>query len=194
VFVGNPLQQNLQDPQSLNSYSYSEDNPIVKEDPLGKFFQLSVSGTAEGLSGSAGVQFTLFPLAANVVAAGGFGAGFEGSPFLLAYTPGPVPQDNGPTVSVGGDAVYGAKLGVDTSGTYVQSTYSFENQSTSYSFVVGGGADVYLRKQYSISILGGPTPQGLTLVNTSNFSTPNYVATSPEIYYSGGNTYIICSA
>jgi RHS repeat-associated protein len=143
VFLGG--HPNLQDPQSLNAYSYSEDNPIVREDPLGKYFQLSVSGTADDLSGSAGVQFTLFPVAANVVAAGGFGAGLEGSPFSLAYTPGPVPQDSGPTVSVGGDAVYGAGLGVDTSGTYVPSTVSLENQSTSYSFVVGGGADIYLR-------------------------------------------------
>ena len=29
-------QQNLQDPQSLNSYSYANDNPIVKSDPNGK--------------------------------------------------------------------------------------------------------------------------------------------------------------
>jgi RHS repeat-associated protein len=36
VFLGDPKQQNLQDPQSLNSYSYSEDNPIVGEDPSGK--------------------------------------------------------------------------------------------------------------------------------------------------------------
>jgi RHS repeat-associated protein len=163
VFLGG--HPNLQDPQSLNAYSYSEDNPIVREDPMGNFFQLSVSGTADDLSGSAGVQFTLFPVAANVFAAGGFGAGLEGSPFSLAYTPGPVPQDSGPTVSVGGDAVYGAGLGVDTSGTYVPSTVSLENQSTSYSFVVGGGADIYLRKQYSVSILGGPIPQGLTLVD-----------------------------
>jgi RHS repeat-associated protein len=190
VFLGNPSQLNLQDPQSLNAYSYSEDNTIVKDDPLGKYFQVSVSGTAEGLSGSAGVQFTMFPPAANVVAAGGFGAGLEGSPFSFAYTSDAAPQDTGPTVSVGGDAVYGAGFGADTSGTYVPSTYSLENQSTSYSFVVGGGADIYLRKQYSISMLGGPTPQGLTLSNTSNFSTPNYVATSPQIYYSGGSTYL----
>jgi RHS repeat-associated protein len=36
VFLGQPNQQNLQDPQSLNPYSYSEDNPIVKSDPSGK--------------------------------------------------------------------------------------------------------------------------------------------------------------
>jgi RHS repeat-associated protein len=35
VFLGSPAQQNLTDPQSLNSYSYAEDNPIVKSDPTG---------------------------------------------------------------------------------------------------------------------------------------------------------------
>ena len=37
VFLGNPKQQNLTDPQSLNTYSYSNDNPITKEDPSGKY-------------------------------------------------------------------------------------------------------------------------------------------------------------
>jgi RHS repeat-associated protein len=36
VFLGAPSQQNLQDPQSLDAYSYSEDNPIVKSDPSGR--------------------------------------------------------------------------------------------------------------------------------------------------------------
>ena len=36
VFLGYPKRQKLQDPQSLNSYSYSDDNPIVKEDPTGR--------------------------------------------------------------------------------------------------------------------------------------------------------------
>jgi RHS repeat-associated protein len=36
VFLGTPSQQNLTDPQSLNSYSYADDNPIVKSDPNGK--------------------------------------------------------------------------------------------------------------------------------------------------------------
>ena len=36
IFLGQPKQQNLQDPQSLNAYSYSENNPIVKSDPSGK--------------------------------------------------------------------------------------------------------------------------------------------------------------
>jgi RHS repeat-associated protein len=36
VFLGDAKQQQLQDPQSLNAYSYSEDNPITKSDPNGK--------------------------------------------------------------------------------------------------------------------------------------------------------------
>jgi RHS repeat-associated protein len=35
VFLGDPSQQNLKDPQSLNSYSYANDNPITKSDPTG---------------------------------------------------------------------------------------------------------------------------------------------------------------
>jgi RHS repeat-associated protein len=36
VFLGNPNDQDLTNPQSLNSYSYANDNPINKSDPSGK--------------------------------------------------------------------------------------------------------------------------------------------------------------
>ena len=36
MFLGNQSNQNLSSPQSLNAYSYSEDNPIVGSDPTGK--------------------------------------------------------------------------------------------------------------------------------------------------------------
>ena len=36
LFLADPKSQDLTDPQSLNSYSYSEDNPINKSDPSGK--------------------------------------------------------------------------------------------------------------------------------------------------------------
>jgi RHS repeat-associated protein len=35
VFLGDPRQQVLTDPQTLNSYSYANDNPITKSDPSG---------------------------------------------------------------------------------------------------------------------------------------------------------------
>ena len=36
MFLGNQSQQNLTDPQSLNAYAYSDDSPIVQNDPTGK--------------------------------------------------------------------------------------------------------------------------------------------------------------
>jgi RHS repeat-associated protein len=42
VFLGDPKQQNLQDPQSLNAYSYAEDNPITGSDPSGRCGPLCV--------------------------------------------------------------------------------------------------------------------------------------------------------
>jgi RHS repeat-associated protein len=36
VFLGDPKQQVLTDPQSLNSYSYANGNPITKSDPNGR--------------------------------------------------------------------------------------------------------------------------------------------------------------
>jgi RHS repeat-associated protein len=36
AFLGDPSQQVLTDPQSLNSYSYSDDNPVNKKDPSGR--------------------------------------------------------------------------------------------------------------------------------------------------------------
>src|SRR5262249_46789507 len=38
IFLADPKAQLLADPQSLNSYSYSDDNPITKSDPSGKFW------------------------------------------------------------------------------------------------------------------------------------------------------------
>ena len=42
VFLSPPNQQHPNDPQSLNAYSYSDDNPIAKSDPTGKDFGLPV--------------------------------------------------------------------------------------------------------------------------------------------------------
>lgn len=36
VFLGTPNQQVMSDPQSLNAYAYSDDNPITKSDPNGR--------------------------------------------------------------------------------------------------------------------------------------------------------------
>jgi RHS repeat-associated protein len=56
VFLGDPKGQNLQDPQSLNSYSYANDNPITGKDPNGKQCVLCAGGEV-GLSLTAQASF-----------------------------------------------------------------------------------------------------------------------------------------
>jgi RHS repeat-associated protein len=61
VFLGDPKQQNLQNPQSLNTYSYSQNNPITKKDPSGRCLEdgcvaeAGALGAVPGCSG--GVPF-----------------------------------------------------------------------------------------------------------------------------------------
>jgi RHS repeat-associated protein len=54
VFWENSLNQNLKNPQSLNSYSYAENNPIVKSDPSGKCVGPLVAVCIGGGVGAAG--------------------------------------------------------------------------------------------------------------------------------------------
>src|SRR5262249_27916320 len=51
VFLGDPRQQVLTDPQTLNSYSYANDNPITKSDPSGRFGAVAAAPILMGGAG-----------------------------------------------------------------------------------------------------------------------------------------------
>jgi RHS repeat-associated protein len=95
VFWG---KQDLSDPQALNTYSYANDNPILKEDPSGKCPWCIVAAGVFGGAGGAAYQGyqnyqnagTSFPgsfsdnmksygVATGVGAAAGFGAAYAGT-------------------------------------------------------------------------------------------------------------------
>jgi RHS repeat-associated protein len=67
VFLGDPSQQNLRDPQSLNSYAYANDNPITKSDPNGKF----VAAAAAPLVWGGGASMGLETMGLSMLVAGG---------------------------------------------------------------------------------------------------------------------------
>jgi RHS repeat-associated protein len=57
VFLGDPKQQVLTDPQSLNSYSYANDNPITRKDPDGRLGEQALPA----LAGAAAVLVLVYP-------------------------------------------------------------------------------------------------------------------------------------
>src|SRR5882724_12686992 len=67
VFLGDPKQQVLTDPQSLNSYSYANDNPTTKSDPNGK--QVAVAALPAVWGG--GLALSPETLGASLLIAGG---------------------------------------------------------------------------------------------------------------------------
>jgi hypothetical protein len=75
VFVGNPGEQSLGNPQALNSYSYGNDNPVVNKDPDGKnavlaFYAAVLVSISLFLTAYAGASGAGHPSGASVNALG----------------------------------------------------------------------------------------------------------------------------
>jgi RHS repeat-associated protein len=179
VSLGDPKQQTLQDPQSLNTYSYSGDNPITKKDPSGKYWDISAQVTFSpqpefpGFSAAVGVRFDSHGPVGYVSAGPGWGYG--GKPITVSNTPGDIPRDQN------GNTVVGTDVGLVGWSSNIQRDGSIGAPSINYT--LGLGADVYARKEFSVSLLGGKPPPGMILTNTSNFSTPNYTSPSFLTYF-----------
>jgi hypothetical protein len=173
------LEDYLSDPQGLNSYSYAKNNPLVFKDSSGKYIEIGVSGTYLGWSGAAGVRISTKGV--NVFAAGGAGVGASGHPVSVSYTPGDIPHTSESVISVGGSYASGIGGGLQVNGKYQSETVSLSEKSYQPSIVLGAGADVYVRKEVSVPIIGGKAPEGLILdPNPSPNSTPNYIPAPPK--------------
>ncbi len=165
-------EQVLENPQLLNSYSYAGNNPLIGTDPDGKYFEVSVSGTAYGGSGALGVRVSTRGI--NVFASGGAGGGVSVSPLSFAYSPGDISHRTEVNDSVGASGSYFVGYGRDYNGRVVNN--NFQKDSVSNSLQLGLGFDVYARREISIPILGSAAPEGLILdPNPSPYSTPNYI-------------------
>ncbi|MFC1615492.1 RHS repeat domain-containing protein, partial [Patescibacteria group bacterium] len=167
----------LLNPQSLNGYSYSINNPIIYFDPNGETWKIKFSGTALGWSGSIGVSFSISGLNVNV--AGGIGVGIEGG-FTASYLFGDnLSHRTEVTDTAGGDAAFGVGYGYKATGEFVSETCSLKNKSSEHSVVFGVGAAVYARKEISVPILGRQPSYEVTVSDSSVYTTPETIL--PEI-------------
>jgi RHS repeat-associated protein len=189
VSLGDPRQQVLTDPQSLNSYSYANDNPITKSDPNGLWYvEVAASGAVIPFAGSVGLRFNNEGL--NLVLGRGLSPGIEASPFSMSFSPGQLSHDGKTTTSVGVSGAYYLGGGVSYEGDYVPQTYSIANGSPEYTLMVGFGAEASAKRETSIPLLGAATPPGLMFGNSSAFSTPNYTVPNPGATSMFNNVYI----
>jgi hypothetical protein len=80
-------------PQSLNSYSYSSDNPITKSDPSGKdYLEFNASADVEPASLNLGVRVDLRNLRMDVSYGGGVATGISAVSTVF-YSPDNLPKD-----------------------------------------------------------------------------------------------------
>jgi RHS repeat-associated protein len=167
VFLDDPRQQNLQDPQSLNAYSYSDDNPITKKDPLGKYVDISGSITVPNIFQPELPGPSLaFDLQADrgghysLSASPGLGWGAYAKPFSAYYVPGPVPNDP-VTSTAGSDFFLFSSSANNNNGVYT-------GNPTGYG--VGAGADVYVRWPFTLTSNLRQANQPFTFVPNTTIS------------------------
>jgi RHS repeat-associated protein len=189
VFWG---KQNLADPQSLNSYSYANNNPIRFSDPSGKYRELSFDIGFPGITFGAGFQWDSTGLNFNY----SFGTGLSAKINIQPYSENgkELPHNFQSDVVIGGGGAIIKGIGLSQSGQMVDNTFVPDGDwQRSTTFGVGGG--VYARKEYSLPIIGGkPTntvPGPAYLCSPSNVIQPTQSSTlmisSPYSAGTGGN-------
>jgi RHS repeat-associated protein len=160
--IGNPsqIQQFGQDqgtllanPQSLNSYSYANDNPIINKDPSGRYWELSGSIVIPGRSFSAGIQIDQYGIVGFM--GGGLGIGGGGG-VEVAWAPGQsVPHQRMASINVSGQYadVFGGRVSQNISSYSADAGGSVPVGGPSGAFVFGIGGGIGIQEQ-----LSGPLP------------------------------------
>jgi RHS repeat-associated protein len=172
VFLGDPKSQVLTDPQSLNSYSYANDNPIVKSDPSGKWWEVSGSIIIPGRSFSTGLRFDQNGI--DYFMSGGFGYGVGGG-LELAWAPGQSlshQRQGSIGINAEGADVIGGRVSQNIMTYSPDNKKIIPNGDPTGAIVLGAGGGVGVQEELSTPIpglvWGGPTVGGSRTQSTGN--------------------------
>jgi len=159
VFLTEPKQQDLRNPQNLNSYSYSIDNPITKSDPSGKCvicagLEVAYSLTAQATFDSAFGRSSPAVYGGDVVGAALYGFAY---PYAAAF-PEPVAGVSaaiGNAAQQGFEYLSGDRSSFDPYQTRVAGTVAFGTQLTLGSLPIPIIGSSPLAKQISTKLQRG---------------------------------------
>ena len=175
VFLGDPKQQVLTDPQSLNSYSYGNDNPITKSDPNGReAYTVGVGISAElGFGAYGGGQFNAGVSLVRNPSTGQWSVAFPmsygsplGTPRSAAAIPG---KDSTPPFMLGAYAGGGVNVGYSPNVSQPNQLYGVDDTINANAPVVAfsvSGAD---SRSPTYTLSGGT--KGLASVSRYQVST-----------------------
>jgi hypothetical protein len=184
--------------QSLNSYSYANDNPIVNSDPTGRYFEISGSLVAPGRAWSAGLRFDANGI--DYFLSGGVGVGLSAG-IEAMWAPGvELSHTNQASLSANGTVAdgLGGRLSQNI-WTYDPTTKkTIPNGDPALGLVLGGGAGASVQLEASAPVpylvWNRPTPPS-TIGSTANIpatlsSYNNYMSSyrAPTPYVVQNNT------
>jgi hypothetical protein len=180
--VGNPNQVQqlsehnqqtlLENPQKLNSYSYSQDNPINSKDPSGlSYIQLAYMNAQGSVFGTTGIRIDQYGIVYFAGAGTGVGEEEGGDAELSAGTLSHTPQVNNE------NSVTYTEEGVGGTGSVVTSKIPNcpscpADASTEVGVTLGAGASAGTVLEYSYPLItwGTPPPDYNTVIGDSSFS------------------------
>jgi RHS repeat-associated protein len=147
--TGLELQKYLENPQNLNSYSYTINNPLKHVDKSGEWYvEIALSGTYKVIGASAGIRIDGRGI--DWFVSGGPSLGLMGS-VEAAFSSGNLSHQ--PEISVSRSAKFAgfAGMGVEREGTYdyAKPFSPGNNQETAYSVLAGLGGSI--SQEYTLS-------------------------------------------
>ena len=201
VFLGDPKQQVLTDPQSLNTYSYANDNPITKSDPAGKL--AAAAAAVPALVGGEAISGPIGWAALGLIAliGGAYLLRSRGGDMLQAtqmvsgqgYDPDPRPPLNRPPGRWGGLLLTGAGTGFALWGlNEIASPYLDQaNFATHYSMALQYGAWANPSTGVTVNnVLYTQNVQYSQQTQKASYSGPTAAGTNPQY---ASKTYVLPS-
>jgi RHS repeat-associated protein len=169
----------LATPQSLNSYSYASDNPVVNKDPTGRYFELSYSAEIPGGSWTGGFRFDENGIDYFAGAGPGYGGG---GGVELEWAPGQsLIHQSENSINISGQVADGLGIagskklyGYNTEDLYQEPT---KDNGTSFGLVLGGGGGGGVQVEASKPLVvwngAGASNVRIQALNLSNVPIPD---------------------